>query len=241
MPRNIKKTVNYNPLDIKSATSKLVHTKQIAVPVVNQSVDFPSPTVLSNLNPLKENTMTSAETILDNEIGSLSNSAADSATDYRLMLAKQTAKNWSQWAATAGFIPLTMLGTVAISGIQIKMISEICKVYDVPFKKEAVLAIISGLVGGSLSVNLSSALSQDVIKNIPYIGTALVVVTQPAFSYASTYALGLVFIDHFESKGTLLDLTVEKVKGNFVNEYDKAKHFLKKQFRKNENPEVAPL
>jgi hypothetical protein len=65
--------------------------------------------------------------------------------DFRRLLADQTVKNWSQWATVAGFIPVPFFDLAAISGVQIKMIYDLCKVYDIPFEQRQVRAILSGL------------------------------------------------------------------------------------------------
>ena len=44
------------------------------------------------------------------------------------------------------------------------------------------------------------------IKSVPLVGTAVVIAT-PALSVAATYAIGMVFIQHFATGGTLLDFS----------------------------------
>ena len=45
-------------------------------------------------------------------------------------------------------------------------------------------------------------------------------VSSPAFSGAVTYAIGKVFVQHFEMGGTLLDFNPEKVKKYFREQYE---------------------
>jgi len=52
---------------------------------------------------------------------------------------------------------------------------------------------------------------------------AIAILAIPAFSGAATYAIGKVFIRHFESGGTFLDLDTAKVKAYFSEQYDKGK------------------
>jgi hypothetical protein len=66
--------------------------------------------------------------------------------DFRNQMAHQTVTNWAQWATVAGFIPVPLLDTAAISGLQLKMIYDLCKIYEVEFKKELVLSIVGALV-----------------------------------------------------------------------------------------------
>ena len=53
--------------------------------------------------------------------------------------------------------------------------------------------------------------SASVVKAIPLLGTLVGGVSWLALAGASTYAVGKVFIQHFESGGTLLTLDPEKV------------------------------
>ena len=43
------------------------------------------------------------------------------------------------------------------------------------------------------------------IKGIPGIGTAISALTMPTLSVGATFAIGMAFIQHFASGGTLLD------------------------------------
>lgn len=168
----------------------------------------------------------SAETILDNEINQAISEEAG--IDFRHKLAQQTVKNWSQWATVAGFIPVPVVDTAAISGVQIKMIHDLCNVYGVEFKKELVVSIVGALVGGSVATVFSSSIGSFVARQIPVVGGVLSAVTQPAMSYASTYAVGMTFVKHFEKSGSLIDFNVDDAKGFFKERYEHAKHFFKR-------------
>ena len=149
--------------------------------------------------------------------------------DYRRLLADRIVNNWSQWATLAGFVPVPLLDLAAISGVQIKMIHDLCKAYEVPFSQRRVRAILSGLVGGGVTTSASTALAGSLVKNVPVIGTALAAVTQPALSYATTYAIGTVFVQHFESKGTLTTLSVESLKSSYHEQVQKAKNAMSRK------------
>lgn len=149
--------------------------------------------------------------------------------DFRRLLADQTVKNWSQWATVAGFIPVPLLDLAAISGVQIKMIYDLCKVYDIPFDQRRVRAIVSGLAGGGVTTVASTALSGTFIKSVPVIGSTLAAVTQPVMSYATSFAIGTIFVRHFESNGTLMSMSIESLKATYHEQVAYAKKmFLKK-------------
>ena len=43
------------------------------------------------------------------------------------------------------------------------------------------------------------------MKSVPVVGTAMSAIVMPALSAGATYAIGMAFIQHFASGGTLLD------------------------------------
>jgi hypothetical protein len=55
------------------------------------------------------------------------------------------------------------------------------------------------------------------------IGGLLGILAVPAFAGATTYAIGKVFIRHFESGGTFLDFDPSKAKAYFQQQFKKAK------------------
>ena len=144
--------------------------------------------------------------------------------------ALHTVKSWSQWSVLAGLIPAPLVDTIAISGVQIKMIHDLCKVYDVEFKKEAAVAVVSGLVGGSLTTT-AAGMGGVFLSNLPVIGSVMKYTAQPALSYASTYAIGRVFMRHFENNGTMLNLDSKKLAAYFKDQYAKGRKMFKYEFK----------
>jgi uncharacterized protein (DUF697 family) len=61
------------------------------------------------------------------------------------------------------------------------------------------------------------------LKAIPGVGGLIGMVASPALAGASTYALGKVFIQHFESGGTLLDFDPAKMKAYYASQYEEGK------------------
>jgi uncharacterized protein (DUF697 family) len=109
------------------------------------------------------------------------------------------------------------------------MIYDLCKIYDVEFKKELVISIVGALVGGGVSTLFTSSLASTFTRHIPVIGTTIAAITQPALSYGTTYAVGVTFIKHFENKGSLIDFDISKAKNAFTQELSKAKNVFKKK------------
>jgi len=111
----------------------------------------------------------------------------------------------------AGFVPIPIFDILALSGIQIEMVSRLSRLYEIPFKKDIVKTAISALVGGVLPVAATPMIA-SLVKLIPVVGYTTSAVTMSAAGGASTYAIGKVFVQHYESGGTLLNFNAEKVK-----------------------------
>jgi uncharacterized protein (DUF697 family) len=60
---------------------------------------------------------------------------------------------------------------------------------------------------------------------IPVVGQTAGGMTMLATGGACTYALGKVFVQHFESGGTFLDFDPEKVKAYFAEKFKEGKKF----------------
>lgn len=145
--------------------------------------------------------------------------------DERTARAYSIVDRYWKWAAAAGFIPIPIVDFAAVTGIQIKMIADLSKFYGVPFSKDRAKAIVASLIGAAsspLAATGTLTIIGPALKYLPGIGTAVGVLVTPAFNAAATYALGRVFVLHFESGGTLLDLDPDAVREHFRREIDSA-------------------
>lgn len=161
--------------------------------------------------------------------------------DYRNLLAKQTVKTWSSWAAAAGLVPMPALDLAAIAAVQVKMVYELCKIYDVSYKEEWVQSVVTGVATSSVTVLLSGQVSGTVVRFIPYVGPILSTLIQPTLAFASTYALGQVFIKQFESGQSLGSITVESVRDSYNKQFEKAKQLFKKKSIGSSGEAAKPL
>ena len=130
---------------------------------------------------------------------------------------------YATYSAGAGFIPMPLIDMAAITGLQLKMIRDMSKVYEIPFRKERAKSIVSALVGGVGSTALAYGAGGAVLRSVPFLGPVLGILSMPAFGYAATYAVGRVFVQHFESGGTFLDFDPAKVRAYFNEQYERAR------------------
>ena len=141
--------------------------------------------------------------------------------------ALKTVKKYMWWSMGAGLIPVPFVDWAAVSGVQFKMIADLAKVYGVPFKEERVKAIIGSLAGFLLPHSLAFGMIGSGIKAIPVIGALAGAPAMAVFCGAYEWALGRVFIQHFESGGTFLDLDPEAVKEYFRAQFEEGKKVTK--------------
>ena len=149
--------------------------------------------------------------------------------DFRRLYANQAVHHWCRWATVAGFVPIPVVDVLTISAAQAKMVHSLCQIYDKQFEREALSSIISGLLGGSLTGLVSASLAYSFIRNIPLVGSTLSSLTQPAVAYGATYALGAVFIQHFEKDLAMSDLSVKEVEQFFSDQFKKGQALFKKK------------
>ena len=149
--------------------------------------------------------------------------------------ALKTAKNYMYWSMGAGLIPVPFVDLVAVSGVQIKMLAEISKIYDVPFQESRGKALIASLIGSVAPSTVSYGAIGCLIKAVPLIGTLAGAPAMALFCGASSWALGKVFIQHFESGGTFLNFNPEQVKDYFKAQFDEGRNMASKM-----QPEAQP-
>ena len=139
----------------------------------------------------------------------------------RLARAHNLVQNYLLASASIALVPVPLLDLAGITALQIKLVHSLAKLYDVPFKEDIAKSLVAALLSGASTILLIKGLV-SLAKAIPVLGT--LAGGSIAISGASvTYAVGEVFIRHFESGGTLLDFDPKQVKGLFQRLLKKGK------------------
>lgn len=128
-------------------------------------------------------------------------------------------KNHVIWSMGAGLIPIMAADVLAITALQLDMIRQISRIYDLDFKETRGKAIVTSLT----TTTISRMGARSLVKMIPGFGSIVGGAALSVFAGASTYALGQVFIQHFESGGTILDFDPESIKGFYNEQFEKGK------------------
>jgi uncharacterized protein (DUF697 family) len=143
----------------------------------------------------------------------------EATTDSKVPQAENIVKANVFWAMGAGLVPVPFLDLAGIAGVQLKMLNELSSLYGIKFSEHRVKSILASLIGSIGTNAIATGAIGSLIKMIPIVGTTTGIVTIPIVAGASTYAVGKVFIMHFESGGTFLDFDANKMKSHFSEKY----------------------
>jgi uncharacterized protein (DUF697 family) len=124
--------------------------------------------------------------------------------DERRLFAEKLVERFSLWSGAAALIPVPIVDLAAVGGVQIQMLRRISQIYDVPFSENLGKALIASVAGSMIPAS-SGIGAASIVKGIPVVGMAIGAIAMPVLSAGATYAIGMAFIQHFASGGTLLD------------------------------------
>ena len=128
-------------------------------------------------------------------------------------------------SAGTGLFSVPLLDVAAMLTIELRMLKKLSDLYGIPFSKYRGKSMIASLVGGIHAGLWTSSC----LKLIPLFGLAGVVLPMVAISGGITYAIGKVFVQHFESGGTLLDFRPEKMRKYYFEHFQKGQQVFASQ------------
>lgn len=137
-------------------------------------------------------------------------------------VAENMVKNFVLGSMGVGFIPIPIVDFLAVGGLQLGMLKKLSTLYGAEFSKSRAKNFISALVG-SITPLIFAGPAASLIKLIPVVGWGLGAASMPIVSGASTYALGKVFVKHFESGGTFLNFEPGRMKKYYKEKFEEGK------------------
>ncbi len=111
--------------------------------------------------------------------------------------AERLIRRYAYWTAGVGLVPLPFLDMAALAGLQLAMLKDLAKLYQVGFSPWRARAIITALAGGVIPVSAAGGILGTLARMVPVVGTAAGVLTLPALASGSTVALGKICALHF--------------------------------------------
>ena len=138
--------------------------------------------------------------------------------------AKRIVKNSELWAMGVGAVPIPVVDLIGLTAVQVNMLSQLSRHYGVPFTDNTVKAAVAAILGGFVPTRLAWGGARSLLKAVPVVGPLAAALAMPSFAVASTRVVGLLFVRHFESGGTLLDFDSRAFRLELRRELEKDRH-----------------
>lgn len=139
------------------------------------------------------------------------------ASALRLSEAQNIVKANVITSMASGLIPVPLFDMISLTNIQFHMIQTLAEHYEIP-ADNINKSLVTSLISGSLPVISILGLG-SFIKSIPGIGSLAGSGSVAIISGAIAYAVGQVFIRHFEQGGTLEDFNPDSAKEYFSEQF----------------------
>ncbi len=139
--------------------------------------------------------------------------------------ARRTVNKYMWFSAGVGLLPSPFLNVAGVTALQLRMLQVLSEQYEVPFSRDLGKKIIGALLGAITPASLSGVLRGTVglLTSSMHVARAAGAIvgglSLPVLAGAATYAVGKVFIQHFESGGTFLDFEPAKVREYFRQQF----------------------
>lgn len=131
--------------------------------------------------------------------------------------ARAIVKRYALYSAGSGLIPVLYLDGAAVAGVQLKMLAELSKLYAVPFRENLGKAAIASAAGFVIPHAAALGALSGAVAGLSVVGAPLAA----AFAAAFSWAMGNMFIQHFESGGTFLNFKPEEIRQYFKTQFEK--------------------
>lgn len=118
-------------------------------------------------------------------------------------------------AMALGTVPVPVVDIAGVLAVSVRMVSGLSDVYGVDFSRELARAALVSLIPAAMPVALAGA-GGSLLKVVPGLGTLVSTAGVSLLSGAVVYALGQVFIRHYEAGGTLADIDLADARRRFV-------------------------
>jgi uncharacterized protein (DUF697 family) len=135
--------------------------------------------------------------------------------------AEKIIKKYTLGSTGVGLIPLPLVDLAGITALQVKLVHSLAVLYEIEFSEHRVKALVAALIGGGHSVLMSPKLA-SLLKFFP-LGSSFAFFATSGLGAVTTYAIGKVFILHFESGGTLLNFDPQSMRDYYIEYLDKDK------------------
>jgi len=132
-------------------------------------------------------------------------------------------KTAATWSVASAAIPLPWVDLAALAGVQTKMISDISGQYGQKPSREVVRGAVFVFLGTLIPSSATGVLLSSGMKLAPGLGWIIGMASVATLGAAATYAIGKIFVRHFEAGGTLNSFNPDEVKKDLKAEFSKSR------------------
>lgn len=125
------------------------------------------------------------------------------------------------WAMGGGLIPIPLVDFAAVTAIQLEMLQQLARLYNVDYNQSTGKAFVSALTGTTVA-----RIGASMLKAIPGIGSIVGGASMSVMSGASTYAVGKVAINMFSNSVGFDNFDTEMVKRAYEQAYEQGKSYV---------------
>jgi len=144
------------------------------------------------------------------------------ANTARIEKAAELLASASRWSVAASLVPVPYVDLAALASVQTNLVVSLCSLYDQKVSKEAVSGVVSVLLGTLVPAQATQAVTGSLAKFVPGFGSLIGAVSMATFGSAATYAIGKVFVRHFENGGTLASFSAASIKEDLKRTFAQA-------------------
>ncbi len=138
-----------------------------------------------------------------------------------------TIKNHAMAAMGVGILPVPGLDLVALTGVQLDLLRKLGSLYGHKLNDQLGTKLIGALLSGYVPLAVAAPVA-SMLKFIPGVGIAAGVLAQSTLAGATTYGVGKLFLEHFESDGDFLSFKPAEMREKLREKVQEGKDFLKK-------------
>jgi uncharacterized protein (DUF697 family) len=160
--------------------------------------------------------------IEENREAAVPSAAADLSMKAELII-----KNHMMATGAASLVPVPLADMAAITAVQLRMIKSLAELYGKSFSEAPVRNTISALAGGVFGYSAGVTTAVSLAKFIPGAGMLFGMMTMPVVAGSTTYAIGHVFKRHFEEGGSIVNVSVDNMRGYFKEQLEAGKKVAK--------------
>lgn len=133
--------------------------------------------------------------------------------------AEQLVKKYMLVSLPVGIVPIPVIDMTALTLVQLRLLSRLASLYKVDFSDQLATSLIGSLLGAGGSYLAATASRRLLVRLIPGAGLIAGTLSGAVFAGASTFAVGKVFVQHFESGGTFLTFDPDKVRDYYEQQF----------------------